>query len=315
MNASLDDNYNYSDLYMAPPTIITIRNPALCLFAILGAMFGLFVSLLDNQLRLWLLWRRPQQRNQTHHQRLYWSMAYLFFGLMNVAAIPLHCILPMKHEAFDDDIQQDHRIPLPHQYPTWWMMDTGCTGIFSTLLIVALYTSRSSSSYGNGGDDDGIRSSNTWNQYQYVLCILLFACTAAYRFLIHDSSIELELWYSLPVLSAALSFAHELMHHHQHHSLLKKSRALSYYYVIAIALLFGGILIDASSCRWIEQTLNHHPRSKNIRLSWWWDLTRLPAIAFGACDLVFLGLYHHLHTCFSSSISSADGKSKKEKNI
>ena len=290
---SLDDNY-YDDLH-AVPTIITIRNPVLCFFAIFGAIFGLHISLLDDNLGLLLLSRNPR-RNQTHI--LYWSLAFLFFGFMNIAAIPLHCVVPMKNDTLDGIMY--HRIPLPQQYPFFWMMDTCCTGIFSTLLIAALHTSRTVT-------NDEV--STIWQRYSYIIFIFLCGCTATCRFLIYDSSIELELWYILPVLLAALLFAYELISSKSHHLLLNQSRMLLYYYLIALVLLFCGIIVDPSSCRWNIQMHNHQQQNNKILLPWWWDFTRLPAIAFGACDLVFVGLYYHLKLCFSYK-STKGGKIK-----
>ena len=297
LHHSLDDNY-FDELHT--PTKISIRNPALCLFAIFGAIFGIYTSLLDDNLGLHLLLRRPQ-RNLT--PVLYWSMAFLFFGFMNMAAIPLHCLLPMKSNTLDDITF--HRIPLAKQYPYLWMMDTFCTGVFSTSLIAALYTSRTII------NNYVTITSTVWNRCdQYLIFMFVCGCTATSRYLIYDSSIELELWYILPVLLAAASFAFELFRRMSHHLLLSQNRILFYYYLVALFWLFTGIFLDPLSCRWIVQMHNHKHQSNQIDLSWWWDFTRLPAIAFGACDLVFIGLYHHLRMFYTSTTNDASERKK-----
>jgi hypothetical protein len=269
---------------------MTIRNPVLCLSAIFGALFGLYVGFLDDYFGLMKLFHRDPRRNQMWPLP-FWSMAFLFFGFMNIAAIPLHCFLPMKHDTSDGIIF--HRVPLPQQYPLLWMMDTFCTGVFSASLIAALYT-----------------SGTMTNGYQYMILIFLCGCTATCRFLIFDSSIELELWYILPVSLAAFLFARELMKSQSHHALLNQNRTLLYYYIVALVWLFSGIFVDPISCRWMTHIYNTQHQSNLIKLSWWWDITRLPAIAFGACDLVFIGLYHHLRL---SRTLTTNSKSKAEK--
>lgn len=293
MHHSLDDNY-YDELHV-PTSTITIRNPVLFLFAIFGAIFGLYISLLHETFGLLVVLQRPQ-RNRTR-QVLCWSMTFLFFGLMNVAAIPLHCLFPMKNDTSDGIVF--HRIPLPQQYPLLWMMDTFCTGVFSTLLIAALHNSCTVT------NDDFVTPSSLWSRCQYMVFIVSCGCTAACRFLINDSSIELELWYIVPVLLAAILFAREMISSQSHHLLLNQHRILLYYYRVALVWVFCGIFVDPLSCRWMIQLYNSQHQSSPVNLPWWWDFTRLPAIAFGACDLVFVGLYHHLMRCVAGTSTTS----------
>lgn len=282
------------------PKFISVRNPVLCICALIGALLGIYVSLMNDTFGLIRLpYCVPR------HEVFYWSISFLFFGLMNVAAIPLHCLLPMNNYTTDDFVSK--RIPLPQQYPYLWIMDTFCTGVFSSSLIVAFYTSRTMTV-------DIVMPPTLWNRYRYVIAISLCGCIATSRFLIYQSTIELELWYLLPTLWAAFLFARELIHKKSHHALLNRTRVLWYYYFVALVLLFSGILVDPLSHRWSMILYDQHQEHKSVDLSWWWDCTRLPAIAFGACDLVFIGLHHHLRVAIKSAAHCmATGNGEKHK--
>jgi hypothetical protein len=259
---------------------ISIRNPALCIFAIIGTLLGLYVALIDNTFGV-LQCKSPSIHKNNNHN-IYWSISFLFFGLMNIAAIPLHCILPVNHQLNS----------LPQQYPYLWIMDTFCTGVFSSSLLVAALSTKKTTTI----------TTTTYIDYWYFILILCIGCIATFRFLLYDSSIELELWYTIPLLCAALLFTKQFIHPNQNLSLFtnassrqQQSTLLVYFYIIALTWLIVGLVIDPMACRYSMQH-QHQQLHITLSVSWWWDVTRLPAIAFGACDLAFIGLYHHLQT-------------------
>jgi hypothetical protein len=187
-----------------------IRQPVLCLTAIGGVMVGLIGAL------------QLSSRSSNSH---IWVVSFLAFGIMNLSAIWLHCLLPSPSE-YD---QESSASIYPEVYPMLWMIDTYMTGVASTGLLVAslLETNQKRQSQTN----DKAR----WHLLFWLLQGIGLACLASFvlnlavwllegvglaflaSFLLHtgkgkmvdmDLSIRttypLELWYLLPPLFATI---------------------------------------------------------------------------------------------------------------
>jgi hypothetical protein len=206
---------------------------------------------------------------------------------MNLAAVPLHSLVPVV-------ISNQRLVSLPQHYPLLWAMDTYCTGVFSLALIMAFH--RDNHTQYNLNQSISVVS-DKWR----LFVILLTGVVAIARLLLYGSSIELELWYLIPLAMSILYVisARKL-------PLFLLHRLSAPLYVLASLCLIGGVVLDAPLCRWsVHYQLR---RSGNVQLPWFWDLCRLPAIAFGVCDIVFLGLYQHLQNRMRMA---TNGKSHK----
>jgi hypothetical protein len=270
-----------------------LRNPALLLFSVAGTMFGLYVGLFDTVLGILTIPLRkklhPSLKAEWQcEQYRWWSASFLFFGLMNAAAVPLHSLLPVV-----DLKGQQKREPIPQQYPILWIMDTYFTGLFSLTLLVAIrgrHSHKRRNSASHGGE--------TW---RFILWILLIGWVAIARFVLYGTSIELELWYVVPILTTALYFSGNLLLGTRSFIYFSQPPACSSIYIAVFCILVGGLLLDAPLCRWSVQYRSQHSLDRYLQLLWWWDFGRLPAIAFGACDLAFFGIYLHVRKAISTN--------------
>jgi len=84
----------------------SIRQPALLMAAILGVAVG-FLGF---------------QRKSSH-----WALGFAAFGIMNLSAIPLHCLLPAVQDTY------------PSEYPFLWALDTYMTGFSAMALCLAAW--------------------------------------------------------------------------------------------------------------------------------------------------------------------------------
>jgi hypothetical protein len=304
-------------------SIATIRNPALCVWAASGALYGWRCSM-----TLYRHWRlrncdsgvvvgsdveaTNENRPLLHHAQqspstLLLSLAFAGYGIMNAVAIPLHCFLPV-----------DRTVVLPLQYPLLWTMDTFWTGAFSTAIIFAVwqeYLETSLFSTRGAGQRLHHMFLHTWG----MLCACLICIVGLGGYCLHSvwsktfitstnavkdddddesvaiATLPLELWYLLPLLLAivvvAVSFRKASLGPSN-----RDSRAISPAWMGAMALAMAvfGLLADASACQcasrlWTAAGALHGSRT-------WWqslllDTLRAPAVAFGACNLSFVSLY------------------------
>lgn len=229
---------NCPEVVLRVPGDYAIRNPVLLLWAAAGAGLGLHQGA--------VLWNQPQRR-----RRQIWAAAFLAFGLMNVAAIPLHSLLPVAPPVL-----------LPQQYPLLWILDTFFTGCSSAALVAACrqeYARRRGEAL-----RDALPEWLAWNVIGGMSAILSFVGW--------NATLPLELWYLLPLLMAAAALLPLLIRDcvDPHRSGLPLAIC-----VTAGALVVGGLAVDARLCQ-----------SQQVLL----DGLRAPAVAFGACDLAFYGL-------------------------
>ena len=138
-----------------------LRQPVLAVSAVVGMLIGLVGSI-------------PLYQQQP---KPYWALAFLTFGLMNMAGLLLHCIL----EAPDPDY--------PQAYPMLWMWDCYMTGVSSSFLLLA------------GWQDLGYLSDKKPST-RWVLLLAntqqLVGVLSIYLFLHRKNTYPLELWYLIP---------------------------------------------------------------------------------------------------------------------
>lgn len=292
---------------------IRIRNPMLLLWAVVGAVFGLHRSVV-----LWNVSVANQQQKQDTMKL--WAVAFWFFGLMNVVAIPLHSLLPVVVAA--DNV---HPLLLPQQYPMLWILDCYFTGAFATAILCACRHERSISvdddvrriqNSSNGGANNMIvRTWLAWNLMGGVGAIVAFCFFGDNNNNISSftitttgtATLPLELWYTAPLVTAVVVFLPLLVRDvvfvaastaNDDDANAKQQRhwrpvALC---VGAVALSVTGLLLDAPLCRWRHDTTTPDDNSNNNNNSVWpfLDSGRAPAVAFAACDLAFYGVYSRL---------------------
>jgi hypothetical protein len=255
---------------------LVLRNPVLLLGALFGAVFGLYVSLFHEAFGFIPLSVTNKSVGRPQSVSLFWmSVSFLFFGLMNVAAIPLHSFLPV----FNPEGFHFKRTPLPQQYPFLWIMDAYCTGVFSSALTMFAYGNRPHQS--PAFDVDRHRG-------LLLPLLLLLGCLPIAKFLVHGSTVELELWYLLPVAFCATYYSFDLFQVPRLRPVSSptlRRRSLVSVCIAVFLLLLVGLFLDAPLCRWSTQ-------QQNIpSIPWFGDAGRLPAVAFVACDLAFIGLF------------------------
>jgi hypothetical protein len=117
---------------MCPEVVINIysykiRQPILAMNALFGLIIG-FKCGYD----LWILSSRKKMQQQLQSTSssssssfVLWSLAYITFGIMNLSAIPLHCLLDAPTSTY------------PDQNPILWSIDTYMTGTSSICLLMA----------------------------------------------------------------------------------------------------------------------------------------------------------------------------------
>ncbi|KAG7368262.1 hypothetical protein IV203_031005 [Nitzschia inconspicua] len=112
---------------------VAIRQPALAASATFGALVGL-----KGGYDLWKITKNCNEKTveapSKTKSRLQirvtpsshsWHLAFVAFGLMNVSALPLHCLLPAPKTSY------------PNENPIWWSIDTYMTGASSICLWMA----------------------------------------------------------------------------------------------------------------------------------------------------------------------------------
>lgn len=131
---------------------IFVRNPILCCYAVGGILLGFYGA--------FLLSRK--------HSPL-WTIAFHSFAVMNVAAIPLHCLLPLS--------------PHPETVPLWWAVDTYSTGASSTAICLVTLSSSFT-----------VKDWALVNSFGLMAIYIFFQ---SYRY-----TFPLEFWYVVPTLLA-----------------------------------------------------------------------------------------------------------------
>lgn len=172
---------------------LLIRNPILGVHAFCGVIVGIYGAFL-----------------LSNHSAL-WSIAFGSFAIMNIAAIPLHCL---------------HSSTIhPEEAPLWWALDTYFTGASSTAICLAV------SSF-------SVRDWMLVNVIVGWVSLFLFVQSSRFTF-------PLELWYALPTgLAGQVVLVWLTL------SNTKASRQTLAWLVGVSAAMLGSVLADHWCCLW-----------------------------------------------------------------
>ena len=248
----------------------TVRNPVLGVGAVVGMLIGG-----GGAWRLQRLCAHPSNGLQWRP----FQLSFLFFGMMNAVALPLHCILPKTTDTST----------MPHQYPVWWALDCLFTG-WSAMALT-------------GGCFEFYRyyflKATRWHHLAYfntwwMGTAVLSSTIAVNRFVWHHDSYGLELFYLIPIAMAGCSVCPLLLW-----SLTRiNNKDASIRLALAIAsgcctwgvlLIVLGLALDATTCRYVGQYL---------------DTLMVATTTFWGCDFAFLGIMCWQHCMGSSSTKS-----------
>lgn len=234
---------------------IDIRRPFLAVFAVLGLLTGLLGAL---RIQSTLARGRTNSKTTlTQDPRFYWMFAFLFFGLMNLNGLFLHCLLPPTRIS-------------PLEQPVPWAGDAYTTGAFGfALWAAAMMESLPSATLVEGW--------TTWDVIERAWILgTLSGLLAVGWFLVSGYNVEsilpgtllLEMWYAGPPTILA-----------SHALLLMLTRNFSWTLCLSYALtelVFLIAFLDPFLCR----------QYGNAYL----DLLTTPTLLFLGTDVVYLGL-------------------------
>jgi len=321
------------------PESSTIRNPILLLAAILGIVIGMF--------GYWYFGyysSKTKSDERKEEEEIIWmelcnttiSKSFYYFGMMNVTAVWLHCILPPPSASYvgkttdeGDDYYYYYRIFL-------WTMDCYFTGLSSTFLYFScaiLILVRSNDYYNQRQQQKNNKIHSTifsivsyicnnveyysFQQRRWIIPILGsyglgFLCIGSFVFLrwIDDdddetttmSTLPLESWYLVPTILNSY-FLSPLLYL----TTTTQATTSNNNNIVIIILLsmigFGciilGLSMDASFCRLLN--------NNNTAL---WDTLTASTMTFIGCDISFLAVA--LLFSLSSSRKEDHNVSKKE---
>jgi hypothetical protein len=232
-----------------------LRQPVLAVSAVVGMFIGLVGSI-------------PLYQQQT---KPYWALAFIAFGLMNMAGLQLHCILEAPN------------LDYPQVYPWLWMFDCYMTGVSSSFLLLA-----SLQDLGYLSDKSSTRMLLATQQLVGTLSICFFVQ--------RNNTYPLELWYLIPPLLAGppillLLFGnggqwvlHWNNNNNNNSSLLwrMKCEVVSKFTGCAVFLLGAvaalvGVVLDVPFCFVFQNSL--------------FDLLTSGTLMFLGCDLAFWGIW------------------------
>lgn len=242
-----------------------IRNPVLGVGAVVGMLIGG-----GGAWRLQSACAHPSNRMQWQP----FQLSFLFFGMMNAVALPLHCILP-------------HATDMPLQYPLWWALDCLFTGLSATALSGGCFNFYR---YFSLEATLGHRLAyfTTWG----LLGTVTLSTFAVYRFVWRLDSYALELFYLIPIAIAGCSVCPLLIW-----SLTRPLHNKDASRRLAIAIASGcctwgvllvvlGLALDAAICRYVGQ---------------YYDTLMVATTTFWGCDFAFLGILSWLYCMMGSS--------------
>jgi hypothetical protein len=209
---------------------IPVRQPVLAVSATWGLVIGLYCGT--------RLLRNMADRNGNHPVVLaatrttrpsswWWAMAFLCFGMMNLSALPLHCLLPAP------------QVDYPTERPMWWSMDTYMTGASSVCLLVASSSEPST-------------KKTAVQRMGWFLHILGLACVG--WFWSTGTSLGLERWYLYPPLLAGGPVCHCL--YRRCHTSRGRTRFTHGHVLFLVGVLVAmlSICLDRPSCHLLGTT-------------------------------------------------------------
>jgi hypothetical protein len=286
----------------------TIRNPVLGVGAIVGIFIGFFGAAMilhdprvDDELSTEEASKRnPSSCNQRDFSEVryikrchknntslrFFAAAFLFFGLMNLFALPLHCLVSSP-----SNISSQSNI-LPQEYAILWVFDFLMTGWSAMALTIGCdydticNQSESASLY----HLPPLKDMKLWNKYILIGAITSFLTLLTFKS--YNITIGIELMYLLPVVTAATKCCTIILKCSSNYfckSFVKRKSKLSRGHHVSSTIALGctisglgilsliiGIAFDAAACKNLGQS--------------WGDAFMAPTVTFWGCDLVFLGL-------------------------
>jgi hypothetical protein len=282
-----------------------VRNPVLALASIVGIAIGFGGA------RRYYHWHHYDYDAYTSNSIL-WSVAYACFGLMNVVALPLHCLVEV-------DSTTD-KMSLPIQYPWLWVLDCFLTGASSLAIILASvsvyyqhrrrifptkwWVSSSTNSSSSSAFLQQFKYEPTmyswicWNSIGVTSIACFLCCSSAndqpqYEITSMAKTLPLELWYLVPTAMAGhvlfpLLF---LLTSSEYH---KDRWSGAFCCIVGAAFVVLGLALDATLCRWTQGALT-------------WDGLYASTLTFWGCDIAFYGMGLWLDTALFAR-SSMDRK-------
>jgi hypothetical protein len=268
-------------------SIVVVRNPVLAVAAIVGIRIGFGGA------------RRYYHGHDdatSTSPSILWSMAYLCFGLMNVAALPLHCLV----ESATDNMTLEH--------PLLWVLDCFLTGASSLAIILASLSVHQRRIFPTKwlSDNTGmitvallhlfmfepnLYSWIRWNSNIGVASIACFLwCSYStpndepqdessqqqqQEFISMMKTLPLELWYLVPIAIAGqllfpLLFLLTSSDGH-------KDRSGVFCCIVGATVVILGLVLDATLCRWTQGAQV-------------WDGLMASSLTFWGCDIAFYGM-------------------------
>jgi hypothetical protein len=252
-----DDDNNVS---CCPEPIMAnmIRYPILGGYAAIGVAIGVYGAH-----RMLHRYRSPPAINGRRNARhSLWAAAFAAFAAMNVASIPLHCLLAPLSSSFATTLR------------SWlWALDTFCTGASSTAIVLATTTT------------------TTCTIQDWTLINAMFGVVGIYAYMRYNMTLPLELWYLIPTLYGAVpSTLYWLLRKRSSNDHQKAARRTAVrLVVIGMAVTVHAVLLD----RWISCGAVILLPSSYLRCCGW-DLWTSPAMAFLGSDLAFATLLSYL---------------------
>ena len=255
---------------------LTIRNPILGAGAVVGIMIG---GVGVASIARWNIQTTQQQRRS-------FLLAFAFFGLMNMTALPLHSFLPAT------------QLTMPEEYPLWWSLDCLFTGWSASALAFGC-----ADIYRRQTAFQLVDTSTKYLPYIGWIGLVVAATLAIIQFVCYRMTYALELFYLIPILSAALTLCPLLLQSLQrarqhfadesHGWEIRRIACCVVVYGGGILVLILGILLDARSCRYIGQQLG--------------DTFMAATTTFWGCNLVLVGIFlwlPHIMTCSEGKFKS-----------
>ena len=255
-----------------------IRNPVLGVHAAFGLVLGAVggVALLERRQHL-----RQQSSYDDHDATTTssttttaWSMALICFGLMNAAALPLHCLVMMMmataEESSFTESPQTTTTTMPEAYPLLWWLDTYFTGASAVAIVTAARreitmlrwsneeTTADQSAAAVSEEDFGDYPGSSISVLQEWMLWNVPGVACLMVFLLFSRTLPLELWYLLPTVLAFWMVARMLWLEvtvvskrvdNPQEATRPSHRVSNGGFGVAAVVAIGGLLLDAPFCR------------------------------------------------------------------
>jgi hypothetical protein len=274
-----------------------VRNPVLAVAAIIGMAIGFGGAR-----------RYYHGHDYDTSTGILWSLAYVCFGLMNVVALPLHCLV----ESSGDRSAATDNVSSPLQHPWLWVLDCFLTGASSLAIILAslsVYYQHQQRIFPTKWVNSSTSTSAllqlfkfeptmySWIRWNSIgvasIACFLFCSSSANDQSPHESqqqqqqqqeiiiammkTLPLELWYLVPTAIAGHVLLPLLFLLTSASSDDHKDRSGAYCCIVGAAFVVLGLELDATLCRWTQGALV-------------WDGLMASTLTFWGCDIAFYGM-------------------------